>query len=168
MVKKSEEQPKRIKGKATSVPKGSKRVKTQAMINNPGGRPSPFDDAAPKIIQFIRSGNTYECASGCARISYHTFNEWMKQGKADIEASTETKYAKFYHDVKKAEMDCEAEIVGHWLNCIPGNWQAGKEYLSRKNPEKWGNREKVDMTQTLEVSQKSILEIPDNGRRSKE
>lgn len=132
--------------KPSSRQLGKKREKTPSMIKNPGGRPSVFDDAAPKVIQFIRNGNTYECASACARITYHTFNDWMKLGEKDINEGKHTKFSKFFHDIKQAEMDCENEIVQAWKNQIPQNWQAGKEFLARRNPEKWAAKDRVDVT----------------------
>jgi hypothetical protein len=59
--------------------------------------------------------------------------------------------------VRKAETDCEDEIVRHWLKAIPNNWQAGKEYLARKNPDKWGSKEKMDVTSNGESIGKPIF-----------
>ena len=145
------------------------REKTPAMIENPGGRPSNFDSAAPKILESIRNGNTYECAAGAARVSYYSFNNWMKQGKeAEKLEDFENKFFKFFKAVEEAESDAEKEVVKYWRDCIPGNWQAAKEFLARRNPDKWGSKDRVEMNQNVEISQKCILEIPDNGRRKVE
>lgn len=128
------------------------RVKTAAMIANPGGRPSEFDEAAPKIIESIRGGNTYECASACARVTYHTFNNWMKQGEEDEKNGlTDTKFFKFFKDVKQAEMEAEQFCVRAWQSFIPTNWQAARDFLSRRNSEKWGTKDKVDVTSNGET-----------------
>jgi hypothetical protein len=141
------DKPPKKKPKTPNVTKGVPRVKTPAMIANPGGQPSKFDHAAPNIIKFIRKGNTYECAAGCSRVSYECFNNWMKQGKADLQdGKTDSKFLKFFQDVQQAEMDAEEEVLGHWKDCIPGNWQAGKEFLARRHPSRWGNQEKLDIT----------------------
>ena len=155
MVKKGEPHPN--KGKSNSL-KGKPRVMTPAIIENPGGRPSLFDEAAPKIIQYVRNGNTFECASGCARISYDTFNRWMNQGKEDIKLGNElTKYCQFYKDVKQAERDCENEVLSHWLKQIPNNWQAAKEYLARRHHKSWGLKDKVDVTSNGETLGKPVF-----------
>lgn len=61
------------------LPVSHDSVNTIPLEKNKGGRPSSFDEAAPKIILSLRNGNTYECAAGVARISYWTFNEWKKR-----------------------------------------------------------------------------------------
>lgn len=139
--------PKKTRSKAVSDAPKKKRIKTPAMIENPGGRPSEFDEAAPKIIGFIRGGNTYECSAACARVTYHTFNNWMKQGKEDAENGIEdSKFFKFFKDVEAAEMEAEEEVVRAWRNFIPTNWQAGRDFLARRNPDKWSAKDKVDVT----------------------
>lgn len=146
MVKKEEKAEKPKKPRSPSPRKGQPRKMTPAILANPGGRPSVFDEASPIIISLLRKGNTYDCASGCARITYHTFNTWMKEGLNDIENGLVTKLSKFYHDVRKAEKDFETEVLGMWVNQIPENWQAAKEYLARRNSKEWGSKDKVDVT----------------------
>lgn len=156
-----EEKPKRVDPR-----KGQPRKMTPAILANPGGRPSEFDVAAPKIIQYIRRGNTYKCAAGCARVSYETFNLWINKGKESLKnGELNCKFLKFLKDVENAETECEQEIVSHWLSEIPGNWQAGRDFLARRYSASWGAKDKIDLNANVEVSQKSILEIPDNGRR---
>lgn len=150
-----EELPKTSK-KSNSL-KGKPRNMTPAIIENPGGRPSVFDEASPIIIKLLRKGNTYECASGCARVTYHTFNEWMKEGLSDIQEGKESKFSKFYQDVKKAEKDFETEILAMWVNQIPQNWQAGKEYLARRHHKTWGCKDKVDVTSNGETIGKPVF-----------
>lgn len=125
---------------------------------NPGGRPSSFDEAAPKIIAYIRKGNTYECAAGCSRISYSTFASWIRQGKEDLENEEfDSKFLKFLKDVEQAEMEAEQEVLNCWKECIPGNWQAAKEFLARRNPDKWGSKDRVDLTSNGETVGKPIF-----------
>ena len=131
--------------------------RTDILPKNPGGRPSSFDSAAPKIVAAIREGNTYACASGCARITYHTFNEWMKQGEQDLIDDLETKFAKFYHDVKEAEKACELEVLGYWKKEMPGNWKACQEYLARRHYSEWGSKDKVDVTSNGESIGKPVF-----------
>lgn len=157
---------KESKPKRSNSLKGKPRVMTSAILENPGGRPSVFDEASPKIIASIRAGNTYECACGCARVTYNTFNNWIRQGKEDAELGLEdSKFFKFFCDVTQAESEMENDCVIAWKSFIPSNWQAAKDFLSRRRYESWGNRDKVEMNQNVEISQKAILEIPDNGRR---
>lgn len=151
---------KKAKPKKAASELGRNRTRTQRMdakVKNPGGRPSVFDDAAPKLIAAIRDGNTYACASGCARISYGTFNCWMKEGEQDIEQGVETKFSKFFHDVKEAEKACELEVLGYWKKEMPGNWKACQEYLARRHYSEWGSKDKVDVTSNGESIGKPVF-----------
>jgi hypothetical protein len=118
---------------------------------NKGGRPSSFDQAAPKIILCLRNGNTYECAAGVARISYGTLNAWKKQGEEDLANGLETKFSKFLNDVHEAERACEEEVLGYWKKEMPGNWQAAKDFLARRHHKEWGSKDKVDVTSNGET-----------------
>lgn len=165
-----EEKPKKKKGPPKGRPlttnRKTIREKTAAMIANPGGKPSMLEEAAPKIIASVRNGNTYECACGCARVSYSAFSLWMRRAREDLENNKlDSKYLKFLIDIQQAETECEQEIVASWKGFTCDNWQAAKEFLRHRNPDKWVIREKVDVVQNVELSQKSLLEIPDNGRR---
>jgi hypothetical protein len=140
------------KQKRTNSLKGKPRVITPAILENPGGRPSEFNDAAPKIINYIRNGNTYECACACARISYSTFASWIRQGKQDLEDGLlDSKFLKFMKDIEQAEMEAEQEAVQAWRSFIPVSWQAARDFLARKNPDKWGSKDKMDVTSNGET-----------------
>lgn len=147
-----------VKKGTPSPKKGLPRVITPKVLANPGGRPSDFDEAAPKIIAYIRKGNTYECAAGCSRVSYATFNNWMNQGKEDIaEGNLNSKFVQFFYDVQQAETEAEEEAVNLWRTELPGNWQACKEFLARRNPDKWGAKDRVDLTSNGETVGKPIF-----------
>lgn len=151
MPKQPKKQAKAKKEVKADKPKKA-RIKTPAMIENPGGRPSEFDEAAPKIIEFIRKGNTYECSAACSRVSYRSFNRWMKQGEEDIEHGIlNSKFCQFWHDVKQAEMEAEQEAVQAWRNFVPLNWQAARDFLARRNPDSWGSKDRVDVTSNGET-----------------
>lgn len=141
-----------------------RRIKTPAMIANPGGRPSDFDEAAPKIISYIRQGNTYECSAACARISYNTFNRWMKNGLEDTENGIlDSKFSKFWYDVRKAEMEAEQECVQAWRNFIPVSWQASRDFLARRNPKDWAQNDRMDITSNGEtIAKPFFLPLKDN------
>jgi hypothetical protein len=141
-----------------NVMKGKKRVMTPAILANPGGRPSEIDEAGPKIISYIRKGNTYECSAGCARVTYNTFNSWIRKGKEDREnGNKDSKYLKFLCDVEQAETEAELEVVNYWRNELPGNWQACKEFLARRNPDKWAARDRMDVTSNGETVGKAVF-----------
>lgn len=152
--------------KKPTAKKGKPRPITEKTIEKPGGRPSEFDEAAPKIIEFIRKGNNYECAAGCSRVSYNTFNRWIRQGKEDeTNGLLDSKFYKFWCDVEQAEKECEQEVLALWKQEMPGNWQACKEYLARRHHEKWGSKEKVDVVSNGEkISVPYFLPMKNNDQ----
>lgn len=134
------------------------RVKTPAMIANPGGRPSEFETVKPKLIEYIREGNPYSTACGCAGVSYRTFLDWMQIGRIALEnGEIDNKYAKFSREIEEAKSLAQKEVLSHWVKAIPHNWQAAKEYLARVNPDEWGSKEKVDVTSNGESVGKPIF-----------
>jgi len=128
-------------------PKKKIRKVTQAMKENPGGRPSSFEESSKSIVKYLRRGNTYATASICSGVTYETFANWMRQGEKDGEnGDVESRFFRFFMEVKKAEKDCEDEIVGHWLREIPKNWKAGQEFLARRHSSDWSSKDRVDVT----------------------
>lgn len=123
---------------------------------NKGGRPSALEDAAPRILESLRNGNTYECACGVSRISYNTFNGWMRKAKEELEQGLDTKYTRFFCDVQEAERACEEEVLALWKKEMPSNWQACKEYLSRRHHKDWGAKDRVDVTSNGETVGKTF------------
>lgn len=134
------------------------RVKTPAMIANPGGRPSEIEEKKDILIEFIKAGNPYSTACGCACLSYRTFLDWMQQGRLAIDnGDNGNKYAKFVREVEQAKAHAQSEVLSHWIKAVPNNWQAAKEYLARVNPDEWGAKEKLDVTSNGESVGKPIF-----------
>jgi hypothetical protein len=82
----------------------------------------------------------------------------MKQGREDEKNGlTDSKFCKFYKDVEQAEMEAEEEAVRCWRNFVPMNWQAARDFLARRNPDKWSAKEKVDVTSNGETVGKPVF-----------
>lgn len=135
-------------------------VKREPTASNPlgAGRPSSIDESSAKIIAAIRNGNTFECAAGCARVSYSCFASWMRRGREDEENGIlDSKFVNFKKDVEQAEKDCEQEVLGYWKREMPDNWQASKEFLARRHYQTWGSRDRVDVTSNGETLGKPVF-----------
>lgn len=107
------------------------------------GRPSLIDDARVReiIISAISLGSSYKAACDYAGISYHTFTNWMRKGRADVENGKNTKFAQFFHDIKKAESDAYMRALSAIVEAYTGGtWQAAAWYLERRYPEEFGKR----------------------------
>jgi transposase len=95
-------------------------------------------ETVKKITDAIRLGAAYEDACNYAGISPDTLTRWRDQ------------YADFAEQIKKAE---GAATVG-WLTKIEdaatnGNWQAAAWKLERRYPDRYGRKDRVDITMTV-------------------
>lgn len=104
------------------------------------GRPSKLTPKVQqKLVDAIKSGNYYDAACSYAGIDYSTFRRWMEKG----EQQRKGKFRDFCEAIKKAEAEAEIRIVALWQKQIPENWQAARDFLERRYPERWGRKDKV-------------------------
>lgn len=97
----------------------------------------------------IRAGNYYEPTCAYAGIDYTTFRKCMQKG----EKARKGTYFEFFEAVKQAEAEAEASMVALWQKQIPENWQAARDFLERRYPDRWGRREvNVNMNQNVTVT----------------
>lgn len=122
-------------------------------IKNSIGRPSKFHSVKKKIIEEIRKGNYYEPACNAAGIDYSTFRDWMKKAETDQKGP----FFQFSQEVQKAEAEAELEIVQIWKNQMPQNWQAARDFLARRKPERWASQNKLDVSSNGELISKPIF-----------
>ena len=159
--------------KKTSAPKDKKKGKVPSpdtstigadlkpkkpMLKKTAGRPSEIEEKKDLLIQFIKAGNPYSTACGCACVAYRTFLDWMQQGRLAIDnGDLDSKYSRFLREVEQAKSHAQSEVLSHWMKAVPHNWQAAKEYLARVNPDEWGSKEKLDVTSNGESVGKPIF-----------
>lgn len=105
------------------------------------GRPSKFHESKDRIIEAIRRGNYYEPACNAAGVEYETFRLWMRRGENEGKGE----YFGFFVEVQRAEAEAEIEVVQIWKDHMPNNWQAARDFLARRNPERWSNHDKLDL-----------------------
>jgi len=150
------------KKKPTKLPKvrrdGEKRTTKR-------GRPSNILKATPIIVKHLKQGCSQRDASILAGISAKTYHDWYSIGLVNKEDEIETEYSLFCDLVDKAKAECRQGLVTNWLNHTNKDWRAAMAYLERTDPEHYALKQKIETTQKVEVDQKKILEIPDNGRR---
>jgi len=134
------------------------------------GRPSKLTpDVRKKIEKAIAGGNYYEAACAYAGIDYQTFRNWMKMGEAlasgeKKKTRTNKKYLEFFEVVQAAEARAEIRVVSQWQQQIPYSWQAARDFLARRFPERWKPREEQE--HIGEVAQVNVY-LPDNKRADK-
>lgn len=115
------------------------------------GRPSKLTpEVRRRLISAITAGNYYQTACQFAGIGYSTFRRWMERGQ---NAKT-GQYREFWEEVTRAEAEAEARMVAQWQAQIPEDWRAARDFLARRYPERWAQKERIDLAHSGEVVQK--------------
>jgi hypothetical protein len=105
-----------------------------------GGRPSHYTlTTVATILNGIVHAMSYKGAANLADVSEDQFYEW-RNSKPD--------FAKL---VDKANAIFEAWIVDKVMRQVANNWAAGITLLERRDPERWGRRDRVEHTHTGSV-----------------
>ncbi len=79
-------------------------------------------------------------------INKGTYYEWKQRGHDDKAAGKSSIYAEFADAVKKAESHAEARAVTLIQQAMPKNWTAAMTYLERKFPDRWGRRDRTEIS----------------------
>lgn len=100
-------------------------------------------DTRDKIIQALRGGNYRKVAAEYAGITYVTLRNWLLLAE-DPHAPPE--YVEFLASVQKAEADAEvADIARIRQASAEGSWQAAAWIRERKNPDRWGRKDRAQL-----------------------
>lgn len=104
-----------------------------------------------KICDYIRIGNTFEVSAIAAGICEKTFYNWCKRARVELERvaksgrrrvrKREKPYIQFLQAIQLAEGDGEVMHVAKIADSGP---EGSKWILTRRHPERWGNKQKLD------------------------
>lgn len=97
------------------------------------------EEVQKRFLDAIRAGNYYEPACHYAGIDYSTFRRWMQKG----EEQRSGVFREFCEAVKRAEAESEMRMVTLWQKQAVDNWQAARDFLERRFPDRWGRKDKV-------------------------
>lgn len=104
------------------------------------GRPSKLTARLQQqLCKAIAAGNYYEAACASVGISHQTMLVWMGKG----EAAKAGQFFEFREAVLKAVADAEVRVVAQWQKHMPENWQACRDFLARRFPSRWGEKQQV-------------------------
>jgi transposase len=120
-----------------------------AVAPKPVGRPTKLTPKLQaEICTSLGTGAYVETAAALHGVSKVTLYEWFKRGN-----SGEEPYVGFLNAVKRAEAASEQAALMKIVEAgeDPKNWTAHAWRLERKHPDRWGRREKVDLTIDGEV-----------------
>jgi transposase len=108
-----------------------------------GGRPTKLTERLQnRLIALIQQGNYRETAAALSGISPATFHRWMERG-----AQGRHPYRAFREAVEHAETWAEGIAVRTvQSNIRAGDWKAAMTWLERKFPDRWGRRNRVEVS----------------------
>jgi len=101
------------------------------------------EDLISRIVPIIEEGNFAEVAYSSVGIGKTTFYRWLSLG----EKATTGVYRDFWNAIKKAEAIAETRYLGVIRDAAnSGNWTAAAWYLERRYPDRWGKKDRMDVT----------------------
>jgi len=109
------------------------------------GRPSKLTpELQERILQLIRKGNYIEVACAAVGIDKSTYYKWLQRGQQ----AKSGKYFDFFIAAKKAEREAETAFLDRIREAAfkDKDWKAAAWYLERKYPERWGRKERHEVT----------------------
>lgn len=107
------------------------------------GRPTKLtQDIQDKIVDAILAGNYQDAASRYVGIDPATFYRWMQKGDG-----ADDQYGEFREAVENAKAAAEVENVAIIrMAARDGTWQAAAWWLERTRPQKFGRKERYEVT----------------------
>lgn len=144
------------------------------------------DDIQKTIIDVIRAGNYLETAAAFAGIDVVTIRRWIKRGERELQRiepkglkikQSEKVYVEFCMAIKKAMAEAEMRDVLVIGSAAKENWQAAAWRLERKYPDRWGRKDKHEITgkdggaieiEELAAKQKLIDKLSSLSKTNKE
>lgn len=104
-------------------------------------------DLIDTIHEKVTEGNFPTVAAVSSGVPALVFEGWMRRGNTEISrladgGKVDKQAAIYVHlvtSVESAQAIAESRAVSFWQNHVSGNWQAAKEFLSRRFPERWSN-----------------------------
>jgi transposase len=107
------------------------------------GRPTKLTpEIQDKIIDAIQAGNYQDAAARYAGIDPATYYRWMSKGE-----DPDSPYSEFREAIERAKAAAEVESVAIIkLAARDGTWQAAAWWLERTRPQKFGRKERYEVT----------------------
>lgn len=122
------------------------------------GRPTDLTPAVQaRIVLAIVGGNDNKVAAAHAGIGESTFYAWLDRGRKELARlaassrakpkASETPFVEFLEAIQKAQADAETRNVALIAKAAQdGTWTAAAWWLERKYPERWGRKDRHEVT----------------------
>lgn len=106
------------------------------------------------ICGAVRAGNYVEVAASAGGVTKQAVYNWLNRGRDEAARreegheprKPEQMYVDFLDAFTRAENDAEADAVRIWREQMPDDWRAAKEYLARRFGDRWGDRQRMELT----------------------
>lgn len=123
-----------------------------------------------KLLKMIEKGNYIGTSCEAVGITPQTLNNWKRQAREGKEP-----YVSFFEELREAERKAETVIAEgiYDIGFDKRNWTALAWLLERKNPERWGRKDRVDVASDKEfkieiTSTKSEHKMSEEDRKNLE
>ena len=130
-------------------------------LSNDNAQVYNIRDVGAKLVALLRQGSHFNPACYVAGVPPRTARQWRELGRLEIGTRSANgsivneDHVWFEQEIQRALAEMENEVVGHWLEATAENWQAARDFLARRFPQRWGNTEQrqieVRGTQQMEL-----------------
>ena len=121
------------------------------------GRPVKINPTIQaELVKMIQAGNYMETAAAFVGISISTMRDWIRRGEREAQRfideprarpiKSETPFLEFSAAIKKAQAAAEIRDVIIIGDAARESWQAAAWRLDRKYPEKWGRKDRHEVS----------------------
>lgn len=112
------------------------------------GRPSKFTpETKAKILEVVGVGVPFSVAAKYAGIDERNLRRWIEKGRSE----TKGEYHAFVDALDQAESKAEVRVVAEWQKHLPKKWEACRDFLARRFPERWAETQKLHVLVEKEV-----------------
>ena len=119
------------------------------------GRPTKFTpDVTSRILAAVRAGNYIETAAAWAGVSKQTIYEWLRTGSRQEKGP----YRDFSDAVGMALAHAEISDLSNIGDAAKTNWQAAAWRLERRNPSRWGRKDRAPINAEDEIDYDSLTD----------
>lgn len=121
------------------------------------GRPLKLNEKMKEdLIKLIAAGNYIETAAAFSGIAHMTLRNWIRRGEREIQRlsedpevrpiKSETPFKELAESIRKAQAESEMRDVMLIGKAASEQWQAAAWRLERRYPDRWGKKERHELT----------------------
>lgn len=99
-----------------------------------------------RAAELVNAGHYDNTVFTCLGIGETTWYRWINLGEEDFLNGKNTIVAKFWESVSKARAAAEIRNLEIVQTAANDDWKAAAWFLERKYNEKWGRKEKTELT----------------------